>query len=625
MTTDNEILKLTDYSHARIRTEMYLGSRDPHTQEIPSYVNGKLTLIEQQWIPAEFTALREILDNAFDEVIGHGSGDTVKVDYDEANCIFTISDNGRGIPISFNEQHKTYAATMALSSARAGRNFKERGNVSGTNGVGSSVVNFCSDYLQLDILRDNKHFSQLFEGKEEDDLTINDPVITDKKTKVTGTTVKFKLSHKVFKQHILPTSFVYNRLYEIAVTTPTLKLFFNGTQIKPEKTIEKSLFNGLKTIRVDVIRDNFNSSFWLIPNFTEVGEYQHAIINRIPAFNGGAHIDAFRKYFYSQLLSALEKESKKRKLNPNRSDITDGIMVFNVTNMLAPNFDSQSKTRLINEETEKFIREELNEPDFFKNIIKKYPEWIDTIYERCSERTMKKENAELAKATKKMDKAKVEKLLDATGDDRSKCILMIAEGLSAVSGSAAVRNPEIHGSLPLQGKILNVHGEHVSKILKNDVLCDIMNSLGLKPGVKAIRSNLRYGRVHIAHDADPDGYNIGALLINFFNTYWPELLADTKDPFLYIFMTPFIIAERGKTRKYWYSDDYHLFKPEDYSGWAITRAKGLGTLTEADWYHSINNPKVFPIYADDSLNETLDLIFNTSRADDRKSWMSNTI
>jgi DNA gyrase/topoisomerase IV subunit B len=615
----NEIIKLSDYSHARLRTEMYLGSRDPHTQEIPTYKDNKIELIETTWVPAKFTAFREIIDNAFDEILGHGFGDTVHVTYNEETSEFSVSDNGRGIPISYDETHKTYAATMAMSSARAGRNFKERGQVAGTNGIGASVVNFCSDYMKVDITRDSKHFHQLFEGKEE--LVINEPTIKSSKAK-TGTMISFKLSDKVFSNQTLPTSFIFDRLYEIAVIYQDLKIYFNGKKIATEKTIEKSLFADTKTIVFNVEKEGFSSKFWLIPQFTEVGEYQHAIINRIPAFNGGAHIDAFRKHFYTNLMAALSSQSKKRKLNPNKSDIADGIMVFNVTTMNAPNFDSQSKTRLINEETEKYIKDELSDPDFFKNIIKKYPDWIEQIYTRCAERTMKKDLGDLLKESKKLAKEKLPaNLLDANGADRSKCILLLAEGESAISGASSVRDPAIHGGMALRGKVLNVSEVSVKEVMDNKVLRDIMNAVGLIPGAKMDRTKLRYGKIYIAHDADPDGYNIGALLVNFFYKFWPDLMEDKENPFINIFLTPFVIAEKGKTRKYWYSDDYHLFDPKDYSGWSITRAKGLGTLTKVDWKHSIDSPKLIGITTDEDMKETLDLIFNKDRKDDRKDWI----
>jgi DNA gyrase/topoisomerase IV subunit B len=120
---------------------------------------------------------------------------------------------------------------------------------------------------------------------------------------------------------------------------------------------------------------------------------------------------------------------------------------------------------------------------------------------------------------------------------------------------------------------------------------------------------------------DPDGLNIGALLVNFFYKYWPELFDPNEEPVVHIFMTPFIIAEKGKQRKYWYSDNHHEFEPEQYKGWSITRAKGLGTLTEEDWEHSLATPKLFAMKNDGKMQETLDLIFNGKRADDRKKWI----
>jgi DNA gyrase/topoisomerase IV subunit B len=148
-----------------------------------------------------------------------------------------------------------------------------------------------------------------------------------------------------------------------------------------------------------------------------------------------------------------------------------------------------------------------------------------------------------------------------------------------------------------------------------------MNTLGLNPTQKAIRGNLRYGKVYLASDMDADGANINSLLINFFYTYWPELFKDESNPFIYIFMTPFVIAEKGKQRKYWYSHNYHEFKSDDWKGWGITRAKGLGTLTKEDWQYSIHNPVLVPVIDDGKMLESLSLIFDGTKANERKEWI----
>lgn len=173
----------------------------------------------------------------------------------------------------------------------------------------------------------------------------------------------------------------------------------------------------------------------------------------------------------------------------------------------------------------------------------------------------------------------------------------------------------------MRGKVLNVTGEDLKKVVNNVELTNITTALGLIIGQKANRENMRYGQVYIATDSDEDGKNIAALLVNFFNTFWPELLEDTDKPFLNIFQTPFIIMEKGKQREYVYAHNYSSFDPKDYSGWQIIRAKGLGTLEEVDWKHALDKPLLFPIIKDENLNDTLDLIFNDKRADDRKEWI----
>lgn len=626
------IKKLTDYQHARLRTEMYLGSRSPHTQEVILYDSLMKPFLKTiTWVPALYTAFREILDNSCDEVIGHKQGNSIWVEFNPKEMTFSVEDNGRGIPINFVSEENMHMATLALSQARAGRNFQDRGEVAGTNGLGAACTNFCSEWFQLEIFRDKKKFVQEFkEGNHliDDSLTIKKPKITPTTGKTTGTKITFKPSKHVFEtvpglkdNLILPEEFVKSRVVEIAICNPNVRVFYNGEKISVRNTPEKTLFGDKNIINIEVKEPDFTSKFLILTDFETENEFVHSVVNNVPAFNGGSHIENFRKTFYKGLLSYLEKESRRRKLTPNNSDVQAGLLLYNVTTMKAPNFDSQSKTRLINEHAGTYVRKNLENQDVYKGIVRKNKEWIERIYDRCAERTNRRDDAELAKLSKKLSKGKVPKLMDANGKDRSKCILFLTEGESAKAGMGAARNPEIHAGLDLKGKLMNVRGTKLSDVLNNNEIVDIMNSIGLVMNQKAERENLRFGKVYIAHDMDPDGANIGALLINFFYLYWPELFDPKEETFVHIFQTPYLIGEKGKERKYWYASNYHEYDPVKHKEWKITRAKGLGTLMKEDWKFSLANPEVIAITDDENMKETLDLIFNDTRADDRKAWL----
>ncbi|RYF17656.1 MAG: hypothetical protein EOO77_11585 [Oxalobacteraceae bacterium] len=622
MVVKKEWKKLNDFQHARNNNEMYFGSRDVHTQTVLGYLKGKPVIETHTWIPAVFTAFREVLDNALDEIVTHGHGNRVDITYDVSNMIFSITDNGRGIPINFDTEEQQYAATVLLSETKAGRNFDDRGNSRGMNGIGASIVNMCSEYFQLDITRDKKHFTQRFSDGG-DKLTIEDPIILPAQNDApTGTRVEFKLSKKVFKRMDLPEAFVRARVFDVALCYPSVRVYYNGHRVQTKGTVEKTVFPDTKPIAFTVREPGFISQFWLVPNFSADGaEMTHTLVNAIPTFNGGTHVDAFKRKFFSGLIDTLAPMSKKRRLTPNRSDIADGLLVFNITEMNAPKFDSQNKTRLINEDSSKIVERALADPEFFKRVIKNYPEWIEEIYVRCAERTQKKDNLDAAKLAKKNLRSKVEDLEDASGTNRMKCILFLGEGKSAISGMVEARNADIHGGLPLRGKVLNVFGESHKSILENEALTKIMKSIGLVPGQRVNRQTLRYGKVYITTDADEDGKNIAALLVNFFYTLWPDLFDPTKEPFIYVFDTPLIIAVKGKTRKYWFNENYTDFDSDAHKGWEITRAKGLAALKRDDWRYALSNPKVQPITDDGRLKESLDLLFNTKRSDDRKQFI----
>jgi DNA gyrase/topoisomerase IV subunit B len=621
---NDEIIKLTDYAHHRLRTEMYLGSRNLHTQTVINWDGKKLVAEDVSWTPAAYCAFREIFDNSLDEVVGHGHGSKIDVTYDPKTLSFTVIDDGRGIPIDWDETERMHKATMALTQARAGRNFGDREEVRGTNGIGASVVVSCSKEFSIDIKRDGKRFQQTFkEGNELlPDLDISEPRIFSSSMK-SGTEVRFTLSSNVFPKAKIPIEFVRARVFEVAANHPKIKFTFNGDKITVGKSIDKTMFPNDDPVVISINEEKFVSNYYLVPGFSSEGEYVHSTVNDIPAFNGGQHIDTFKRLFFSGMIKAMERESKRRGLTPNRSDIAEGLLIYNTTTMHAPNFDSQSKTRLINDEVDRYIKASLENETTFKTIIRNNKTWLDAIYARCAARTQKKDDADIAKANRKLMRNKVPKLLDANGKDRSKCVLLICEGDSAKSMVSAVRDPEIHGALPLRGKILNVRGETPKTVIENQIIADLMTAIGVGLGQKANRKDLRYGTIYLAADQDPDGANITALLVNFFYLHWPELFDPNLPPVFHVFQTPFIIQEKGKKRHYWYANDYQNYNADDWKGAPKpTRAKGLGSLEEEDWIHSLKHPRLVPLLDDGTLSEALDLIFNSARADDRKIWVA---
>ena len=623
---NDEIKRLSPYQHVRLRGTMYFGSTTLHTQQTLDFTGEKATIKEQSWVPAVFCCAREILDNSLDEVVAHGHGSRIDVTYDADTMTFSVEDDGRGIPIDWDPDHNMHKATLALSELMAGRNFDERTNTAGMNGIGASGVNFCSEYFLVDVHRDGQRFQQKFEEGNEifgDALQVGKPKITSKQGK-SGTKITFKLSQHVFKDLTLPEQFLKSRITEVAYANPHIKFKFNGEQIKTRKG-SQALFTGYDpvVITAHVPDKQFESEFILVPQFVESGDISHSLVNNIPVFNGGTQIDSFKKHFVVNLLNQLTRESKRRGLTPNRTDVLDTLLIYNVTRMIKPDFDSQSKTRLINEEVEVYIRTALDDEKLYKRIVRDHKSWIDQIYSRCAARTQKKDDAETAKLARKVLRTKVPKLMDATGKDRTKCILLLTEGDSAISMMSAVRDPEVHGGLPLRGKILNVRGESNKTILDNAICQDIMSSIGLVLGQKVNRSDLRYGQVWITCDADTDGANIMALLCNFFHLGWPELFDPDQPPFFLVFSTPFIIQEDKKgMRHYWYSDDVHEYDPDTWKGSPKpTRAKGLGSLEEVDWANSLTKPRLIPLVDDGKLAQTLDVLFNKSKADERKVWM----
>lgn len=445
------VQKLTDFAHARKRTEMYFGSRAITEQNVLLFDSEGFSVRTERWVPAILTAFREIVDNSLDEFKKAGTKDPVlRVQYNEATMQFVISDNGRGIPIDYVSDYNTNVCTMVMTETKTGRNFddSQRDEVIGQNGLGGSITVIVSEKSSIEIHRQGKpnktakaneydgnyKFYQEFEEGNIlfPDLIVYDPKITKIKDEKTGTTITFKLSPQVFPEMVLPLSMVYSILKEIANANPDTKVFLNEERIQIKGKTEKALFGANKLITLEVKDEEtkLNSTFYVVPNAVQdstVNFHMQGLVNNAPSLDGGSHLDTFKKEFALGVLNALEKEIKKRKLKPNRSDVEEGLLIYNITKMSAPNFASQVKTKLINNSVIKPITAAMNE-EYFADVVKKNSEWVNEIFERCSERTNKKEADENSRLAKKLLKAKVANLRDAIGEDRMSCILYCAEG-----------------------------------------------------------------------------------------------------------------------------------------------------------------------------------------------------
>ncbi|QIW87736.1 DNA topoisomerase large subunit [Agrobacterium phage OLIVR5] len=623
---DQKIVELTDVKHARLRTEMYLGGRTPDTAIFPHVeITGFLSFKEFTFVPSVLTAFREAFDNALDEMSFVGKGE-IEVMYDEETRYFGIRDSGRGIPIDYREDSGMHTATLAVSKTKAGRNFTSRGEVSGTNGLGISIVNFVSDEFTLSINRDKKFFRQEFEVVNDgNDLSYSVPSITASDSKTTGTTVSFRLSEEVFHHGvILPVDMVRSIVTLVAYSNPNIKFTFNGVGIKVQgKTVKDAIFGkSSQAIEIPFSKDDVGNGIFLVRK-TSGTSSQATFVNNVPAYNGGTHLDEFRNHFQKNLLEALKKESKRRRLNPTKSDVLDAVDIIGFVKMKGPNFDSQSKTRLTNVEIRNPIFHSFASVDWDK-VVKSNKDIIEEIYRLCSIRSGQKDKGQIDQNEKALKKAKIAKLVDANSRIRSDCTLFLAEGDSAAGGLAAVRDPNIHAVMPLRGKIKNVHGLSPSEAIgeKESVIKDMCAAIGLVPGKKADKANLRYSSVMITCDADDDGIgSICPLLVNFFQRFWPELFEGT--PFIKIFLTPLIILTKGKERKYFYPTDIEDFVPSEWKGWEVKRAKGLGSLRPENFKDHIANPIAIDVLEDEheSVRKLMSLLFQEKRADDRKTML----
>jgi len=616
----NQIKVLSDRDHVRLRTQVYLGSTNPASYNVPIFADDQFVVKPITFIPAVFKAFGEIVDNSIDEFAQITiPNKTLTIEANPLLGTYTVSDNGRGIPIT---KHETgpYTPEVALGSLRSGRNFEDElaNGVIGQNGVGSACTNYCSTVFSVTIHRDNKVYRQEFTDGA---LHVSKPSIRRTTSSQTGTSVSFQLDSDVFRDPTLPDELIWNKAIEIAFTNPGVTTIYNKHKFRFPRGLDDVLKRSPWKDYYKFADNGFE--FFVVPDAHEgLDEQIFTWVNSSLLFDGGLCNTQFINAFCDKVISHLSAAAKKNKCEITKNDVRRGLMVLGNIKISNPEYDAQSKTRLVGPNLRKEISTLID--DGWSSFARRNKDWLNVILERAIVRHHSTENKKAQKKHQQQLKKKIVGLVDATSKNRSECQLLITEGDSAASMITDARDPKTTASLPLRGKFNNVYGATIAQILKMGKISDMLSAIGLVPGVKAYRNDLRYGRVVIATDADYDGSDIFTLAINLFFHLWPELFDPQYPPYFYRLIAPNVCATKGKSRVHFATHDLYERSKQKYANYTIDYYKGLGSMVRQDWEMILSGKTntLIPIQDDGNMKNILTLLFSPD-SNARKEWLQN--
>jgi len=599
-TIEEKYRKLSDVDHVLLRPGMYCGSIKPRQEDYHLHDGEKFVKKSVTYNPAFLKIFDEIVSNAIDEHRRNSKLNQVRVTVDVSEGFIKVWDNG-GIPVVKHAEHNEWIPEMIFSNLKAGSNFNddEERLVAGTNGVGSTLTNIFSTNFRIRTCDGKNAFEQMFSNNMRDRTDAKIVKWKDNFTEIMyiPDLPRFSLE-KIDEDHV---EVMRRRCIDLAACNPNLTVTFNDTVYKFDKFADYC-----KLYVPDVIYEE--SERWKVGIAASDGSFtQVSFVNSVETKDGGTHID----YVSTQLVEWLrEKVKKKHKVDLKPSELRNHFFLFIQADIVNPAFSSQTKEKMITEQKEFGSKFEISEKTL-KAVLAS--EVVQRILDWASQKALADERKQLRELNKNLAKGKVLKLIDAKARfGRGDWTLALFDGDSASSAFRKYRDPQRQGAFPLRGKFVNVTEQPATKIIQNQEVKDILAATGLKMGEEP--KDLRYGKILIYSDADPDGDSIAGLLINFFGRFWPEMFNQGK---ICRVMTPLVVAKRkGETLSFYTALDFDVWqsKQKDLSKWDVAYKKGLAALEDEEYKEIIQNPNMFAIEADGSLKATLDAWFGSDPA-----------
>lgn len=598
--SERDIVAFEDHEHVLKRPALYVGSITKSDEKIPIYRDGTFVTELRSISVAYWKIIDEVIDNALDEAKRCAREkkpmSSIYVRFDSNSGVIEVEDTGRGFKDGDKKNSKTGLTNIetALTKLRSGSNFynEENGStVVGMNGMGVSLCTILSDWLEIE----TSNGAIIYKQKWVDFTKVAYKEIkkTTKKTK-TGTIIRFKPREKVFVD-CLPE-------YDIVLT----KMVLRNLLIKHSKDINTLnfivYFDGKKIdLDVPTIPDDAMyiksdlGNVWVFKSFED--SCSLGFING--ALCSGSHINIVRDTI---------------------NEIFDSSTAHHFYEMIAlfdlpaqnVRFGDQNKTKFVTPRSE---MEEVFAKQIIPRIRKEVSKW--KYFKEIKKLIQEKSDAEsLRKVRSAKRQSKVQISDKYTPPAKKQINLFICEGHSAAGGLCQGRNPQTDGVYALKGKVKNVRT--VRDLATNQEVLDLIHIMGLEPGKE---DNLKWEKVIIAADADPDGHHISSLIINFIWKWFPNVIRNGK---LMILKSPLVRVGQGTKRRYFYSKDEFNRTIKNKKSEDVRYLKGLGSMNSQDWEWVYRNMNLVKIVADKKANKSLQIAMGEN-VEERKIWLSTSV